>query len=94
MPFSNARYAQLYQGQTAECVAHGLRAIYEHLGFVPPVQIFDNATGIGRRIGQEIHLSKLFSRFKAHYRFEARFCNPYSGNEKGNERKRGRVPAV
>lgn len=50
--------------------------------------IFDNATGVGRRIGDAIHETELFSRFRAHYHFRVRFCNPYSGWEKGNvERK-------
>ena len=50
--------------------------------------IFDNATGVGRRIGDVIHEAELFSRFRAHYHFRVRFCNPYSGWEKGNvERK-------
>ena len=35
-----------------------------------------------------IHEAELFSRFRAHYHFRVRFCNPYSGCEKGNvERK-------
>ena len=44
--------------------------------------IFDNATGVGRRIGDVIHETELFSRFRAHYHFRVRFCNPYSGWEK------------
>lgn len=43
---------------------------------------------MGRRVGDAIHESELFSRFRAHYHFRVRFCNPYSGWEKGNvERK-------
>ena len=62
--------------------------IFEFIGGVPPLLIFDNATGVGRRIGDAIHESELFSRFRAHYHFRVRFCNPYSGWEKGNvERK-------
>lgn len=37
-----------------------------------------------------IHESALFAKFRAHHHFEARFCNPRSGWEKGNvERKVG-----
>ncbi|MFR3831544.1 MAG: Mu transposase domain-containing protein [Acutalibacteraceae bacterium] len=32
----------------------------------------------------EVTESRLFSQFRAHYRFESRYCNPYSGNEKGS----------
>lgn len=83
-PFSNTRFVLAYRGETAECVCDGLRRIFEHVGFAPRVLVFDNATGIGRRSGQAIVESKLFGSFKAHYRLTARYCNPNSGNEKGN----------
>lgn len=78
----------MFGGETAECVCQGLQDIFEFIGGVPPLLIFDNATGVGRRIGDAIHESELFSRFRAHYHFRVRFCNSYSGWEKGNvERK-------
>ncbi|MEE8738941.1 MAG: hypothetical protein SOI66_08550 [Bifidobacterium sp.] len=37
----------------------------------------------------------VFDAFRARYRIgEARFCNPYSGNEKGGVGTRGRFPAA
>ena len=87
-PYSNDGYSQVFGGETAECVCQGLQDIFEFIGGVPPLLIFDNAAGVGRRIGDAIHESELFSRFRAHYHFRVRFCNPYSGWEKGNvERK-------
>lgn len=83
-PYSNMRLVQAYRGETAECVCHGLRAIFEHIGAAPRQLIFDNATGIGRRTGKKVIESKLFGAFKVHYRCQARYCNPYSGHEKGN----------
>ncbi|BAC18054.1 hypothetical protein HMPREF0290_0612 [Corynebacterium efficiens YS-314] len=83
-PYSNMRFVQAYRGETAECVCHGLRTIFDHIGGVPRQLIFDNATGVGRRTGDKVIESKLFSAFKLHYRTSARYCNPYSGNEKGN----------
>ena len=81
---------EVFGGETAECVCQGLLDIFEFIGGVPPPLIFDNATGVGHRIGGAIHESELFSRFRAHYHFRVRFCNPYSGWEKGNvERKVG-----
>ena len=89
-PYSNDGYSQVFGGETSECVCQGLQDIFEYIGGVPPLLIFDNATGVGRRIGDAIHESELFSRFRAHYHFRIRFCNPYSGWEKGNvERKVG-----
>lgn len=83
-PFSNMRFAQAYLGETAECVAHGLRTVFEHMGAAPRHLVFDNATGIGRRTGTKVIETKLFSAFKLHYRSQSRYCNPYSGHEKGN----------
>lgn len=87
-PYSNNGYSQVFGGETAECVCQGLQDIFRYIGGVPPLLIFDNATGVGRRVGERIHEAELFSRFRAHYHFRVRFCNPYSGWEKGNvERK-------
>ncbi|MCY7290247.1 MAG: IS21 family transposase, partial [Cryobacterium sp.] len=83
-PFSNMRFVQAYRGETAECVCHGLRTVFDHIGAAPRHLVFDNATGIGRRVGTKVVETKLFGAFKLRYRSESRFCNPYSGNEKGN----------
>lgn len=83
-PYSNNGFSQVFGMETAECVCQGLQDIFEFIGGVPPLLIFDNATGAGRKIGDVIHESDLFSRFRAHYHFRVRFCNPYSGWEKGN----------
>lgn len=83
-PFSNMRFLQAYRGETAECVCHGLRTVFEHVGAVPRQMVFDNATGIGNRVGRRVTETKLFGAFKLHYRSESRYCNPYSGHEKGN----------
>lgn len=85
LPYSNSRYAQLYQGENSESVCHGLQTIFSYLGFVPHTIVFDNAAGIGRRVGpEEVKETALFQRFRAHHRFTSRFCNTYSGNEKGS----------
>lgn len=83
-PFSNMRFVQAYRGETAECVCHGLRTVFEHIGAAPRHMVFDNATGIGNRVGTRVTETKLFGAFKLHYRSESRYCNPYSGHEKGN----------
>jgi transposase len=87
-PHSNDGYTQLFGGEAAECVCQGLKDIFEHVGCVFHTIIFDNATGVGRRIGEIVKESELFARFRAHYGFKARFCNVDSGHEKGSvERK-------
>ena len=83
-PHSNGGYIQMFGGETAECVVQGLQDIFWHIGGVPRRLIFDNASGVGRRIGDRVRLSELFMRFKCHYGFEVTICNPYAGHEKGN----------
>ena len=83
-PFFNMRFVQAYRGETAECVCHGLRTVFDHIGAAPRHLVFDNAAGIGRRVGTKVVETKLFGAFKMHYQSESRHCNPYSGNEKGN----------
>jgi len=83
-PFSNAGFTQCFSGETAECVAQGLEDIFHHIGGVPGRIVFDNATGVGRRVRDRVTLSQLFLRFKCHYGFAVSFCNPDSGHEKGN----------
>jgi len=83
-PYSNAGYTQLFGGETAECVVHGLRDIFHRIGGVPGRLVFDNASGVGRRVNENVQMADLFLRFMAHYGFEVTFCNPYAGHEKGN----------
>ena len=83
-PYSNTRYAVALPGETAECVCDGLKTIFEHVGRVPTRIVFDNATGVGKRIRTEVRTTRLFEAFKLHYRFTATFTNPDSGHEKGS----------
>lgn len=83
-PYSNAGYVQLFGGETAECVAHGLQDLFHRIGGVPTRLIFDNASGVSRRVSENVRMAEVFLRFKAHYGFQITFCNPYAGHEKGN----------
>lgn len=83
-PNSNRGFCQVFGGETSECVCQGLKDIFEYIGGVPRVLVFDNATGVGRRVGDEIREAQLFQQMRAHYGFLVRFCNPNAGHEKGN----------
>ena len=82
-PYSNDGFSQVFRGETAECVCQGLQDIFHYIGGVPHLLIFDNATGVGRRVMDKITETELFARFRAHCGFQIRFCNPYAGYEKG-----------
>lgn len=91
-PYSNDGYCQVFGGETAECVCQGLQDIFQYIGGVPRLIVFDNATGVGHRVMDKVTETELFSRFRAHYGFQIRFCNPHAGYEKGNvENKVGTI---
>lgn len=85
-PQSNKGYTQLYPAQNQECLLTGLQRVFEHIGGVPPRLKFDNLSAAVVKVleGGERELTDGFLRFKLHYRFQADFCNPAAGNEKGN----------
>lgn len=84
-PYSNMRWVVALPGETSECVCQGLLWIFERMGRAPRVVVFDNAAGVGhRRPDGTAARIRLFSLFCAHYGFEPRFRDPYSGHGKGS----------
>lgn len=86
LPHSNGGFLQFFGGQTYECLAEGMKAIFEHMGGVPTRIWFDNASSMiaGFEQDGERRMTEAFARFVNHYGFEAVFCNRGAGNEKGN----------
>ena len=86
LPYSNAGYPQVFQGQNQECLLTGLKGIFEHLEHVPRVIWFDNLSAAVAGIGEQGNrkLVDQFYRFTLHYGFKAQFCNPGKGHEKGH----------
>ncbi|GMA56980.1 hypothetical protein GCM10025858_14830 [Alicyclobacillus sacchari] len=87
-PHSNAAYTQLFGGETAECVSQGLQDIFHRIGGVPTRIVFDNASGVGRRVSDQVRMTEFFLRFKAHYGFGVTFCNPAVTTRKATSRTR------
>lgn len=72
-------------GRTRNACARGCRGIFEHIGLVPSLLVFDNATGAAHRVAwDKAGAAGVFQLFCEHHRVEARFCNPRSGWEKGS----------
>ena len=91
-PYSNTGLTQVFRGETAECVCQGLKDIFAYIKGTPTRLVFDNATGVGRKMCGVTRTSKLFECFAAHYGFEYTFCNPDAGHEKGSvENKVGAI---
>lgn len=85
-PYSNAGWMQVFSSENQECLLEGLKRIFYHIGGVPLRLRCDNMTTAVAQVldGTERIVTDGFYRFKLHHRFEADFCNPASGNEKGN----------
>lgn len=85
-PYSNGGYTQIFKGQNQECLLQAMRQIFEHIGRVPTVILFDNLSAAVKKIRKDggRDLVEQFTRFAAHYGFQSNFCNPGKGNEKGN----------
>lgn len=85
-PNSNGAYVQVLPSQNRECFLEGLKRMFHYMGQVPRVIRFDNLSPAVKRIlpNGERELTEEFQRFVLHYGFKCEFCNPASGNEKGN----------
>lgn len=82
--FSNAFASVACAGEDAACLFDGIERCFEILGGVPPVLRFDNLPPAVSWDGKKRRITDSFSRFVAHHKFRAEFCNPCSGWEKGN----------
>ncbi len=72
-----------------EAFFEGHRRAFEYFGGVPKTIIYDNLkTAVARILrGKDRKEQDAFAVFKAHYLFEADFCNAGRGNEKGQVEK-------
>ncbi|WP_197257739.1 IS21 family transposase, partial [Paenibacillus dendritiformis] len=85
-PYSNAAFVYPTPAENQECFLEAMKQCFEQMGGVPQRIWFDNLSAAVVHIEKqgERQLTEGFQRFCAHYRFEAVFCNPYRGHEKGS----------
>ena len=83
--FSGACFAYAAPNQTREALFEGLMRAFDHFGGVFRHLWFDNLTPAVKKVlkGRTRELQERFAAFQAHYGFEAEFCGPGKGNEKG-----------
>jgi len=83
--FSGKCFAYAAPNQTREALLEGLMQAFEHFGGVFSKLWFDNLTPAVKKVlkGRTRELQRGFEVFQAHYGFEAEFCGPGKGNEKG-----------
>lgn len=73
LPHSNGRQCVALMSQRSGCLYAGLLEIFRRWGRAPAAMVRGEVTE-----------SRLFSQSRAHYRFESRYRDPYSGNGKGS----------
>lgn len=80
-----AEFVQAYPRQSTEFFFDGMNKAFEFYGGIPKKVIFDNFKQAVKEVkqGTERVLQDEFLKFKAFYAFEAEFCGPAKGNEKG-----------
>lgn len=83
--YSKLEFVRIYPYQRTEYFFDGLNSAFAFLGGVPKKIIFDNLKPAVKKVleGTERELQDEFLKFKSFYCFEAIFCGPGKGNEKG-----------
>lgn len=85
LPYSNDRFALLYESETMVCVQDAHVKCINYLGFVPEVFTYDNMrTVVKRFIGTEREITDGMKNLSMHYHFKIRLCEPRKGNQKGH----------
>jgi len=84
--YSNYRYAVIYQRQDTLAFMESHVSFFEHIGGVYHQMVYDNMrVAVAKFIGKhEKEPTRALLQLKGHYQFGHRFCNAYSGNEKGH----------
>jgi hypothetical protein len=84
--YSNYRFALIFKRQDTLAFMESHVAFFEHAGGVFHQMVYDNMrVAVAKFIGKhEKEPTKALLQMKAHYQFSHRFCNAYSGNEKGH----------
>lgn len=87
--YSRAFVLRAYLLQTQEMLFDAHRHAFELLGGVPRRGIYDNMRTAVDRIGRgkRREINSRFAAMASHYLFEAEFCNPAAGWEKGRVEK-------
>jgi len=89
---SGRDFAWLYSRQDQVSFLDGHVRAFRHFGAVPHRIAYDNLRAAVRKIllGSERELTDRFEALCSHYLFEASFCRPYTGHDKGGVEARGK----
>ncbi|MBK8015102.1 MAG: IS21 family transposase [Deltaproteobacteria bacterium] len=90
---SGRDFAWIYPRQDQVSFLDGHVRAFEHFGCVPQRIAYDNlkAAVTKHLVGSERKLAPLFEALSSHYLFEACFCRPRTGHDKGGVEARGKT---
>jgi transposase len=90
---SGRDFACLYLRQDQTSFLDGHVRAFAHFGFVPNRIAYDNLKAAVTRllVGSERLLASRFEALSSHYLFEACFCRPRTGHDKGGVESRGKA---
>jgi transposase len=83
--YSGKHFVRFYRCERQQAFLDAHIHAFTFYGGIFPILIYDNLTTAVQKVlrGRDRIEQEGFSKFRAYYSFEARFCNPDSGNEKG-----------
>jgi len=83
--YSGKHFVRFYPCERQQAFFDAHIHAFDFFGGVFPRLIYDNLTSAVAKVlcGRDRIEQEAFGKFKAYYSFEARFCNPGCGNEKG-----------
>jgi transposase len=90
---SGRDFACLYLRQDQVSFLDGHVRAFAHFGFVPNRIAYDNLKAAVKKhlVGSERVLASRFEALSSHYLFEASFCRPRTGHDKGGVESRGKA---
>lgn len=83
--YSGKHFVRMYPCERQQAFFDAHARAFAFFGGVFPVLVYDNLTSAVRKVmhGKDRQEQEAFIKFKAYYSFDARFCNPDGGHEKG-----------
>jgi len=82
--YSCTPFVVAFPSEREEAFFEGHQLAFEYFGGVPRIGFYDNLkTAVKEGWGRTAREQRQFTMFRAHYAYEARFCNVAEGHEKG-----------
>lgn len=87
--FSRKIFVKVFPHQRQEALFQGHTDAFDYFGGVPKTIIYDNMKTAVKKVleGTKREEQEAFTQFRSHYLFDAQFCAPAKGNEKGQVEK-------